>query len=288
MSRSVVAGSSNVSVEIRIIDAVDGSPETGVTAATAGLALAYRRQFEANVPMTMNNLAALTTAHADFGFLHIGNGYYRVDLPDIACAIGQLSVLVHGTVTGMVVLGELIQLGPPVATTSDLETAMSDMIVQYRLDEFAAFTATAGSQPPVNGSFMHLLMSALASGFPYDQTVHSLQAIGSRLPPALINNRMVSNVESINDSAEAAQDLRFSAGTIVRGTAVSGTLSTTQMTTDLTETTDNHYKGRILIWTSGALKDQATDVSGYLGATKRFTYTATTEAPAAGDAFVLV
>lgn len=79
-----------------------------------------------------------------------------------------------------------------------------------------------------------------------------------------------------------------SISTIVRGQAQTGTLSTTQMTTNLTEATDDHYNGRIIIWTSGVLKDQATNITDYTGATKLFTYTATTEAPSNGDTFVIV
>lgn len=104
------AGTADVSVVIRIVDSADGTPETGVVAATAGLALEYRRELEASVGIAESDLAALTTAHTDGGMKHIGNGYYRVDLPDAACAAGAAGVLVHGAVTGMVVVGEYVQL----------------------------------------------------------------------------------------------------------------------------------------------------------------------------------
>lgn len=104
------AGTTDVSVVIRIIDSTDGTPETGVAFGDAGLVTAYRREGAASVPITEATLAALTTAHADGGFLHIGNGYYRLDLPDAACAAGSSGVLVHGTNTGMVVIGCYIQL----------------------------------------------------------------------------------------------------------------------------------------------------------------------------------
>lgn len=88
-------------------------------------------------------------------------------------------------------------------------------------------------------------------------------------------------------SAGAAK-LALSAGTIVAASAVTGTLSTTQMTTDLTEATNDHFNGRIIIWTSGALLYQATDITDYDGATKMLTYTAITEAPSNGDSFIIV
>lgn len=96
------------------------------------------------------------------------------------------------------------------------------------------------------------------------------------------------NATKINGSATAASQLALSAATIVSGAAIAGTLTATQMTTNLTEATDDHYNGRIIVWTSGVLKDQATDITDFTGATKMLTYTATTEAPGIGDAFVII
>lgn len=96
------------------------------------------------------------------------------------------------------------------------------------------------------------------------------------------------NIGKINGSAEAAADLALSAATIVSGAAATGTLSTTQMTTDLAEATDDHYNGRIIIWTSGVLKDQATNITDYAGSGGLLTFTAVTEAPSDSDTFVIV
>lgn len=104
------AGTTDVSVVIRIIDSTDGTPETGVVYNTSGIALEYRREGAVSTAITEATLAGLDSAHADGGFLHIGNGYYRLDLPDAACAVNAAGVLVHGTVTGMVVIGCYIQL----------------------------------------------------------------------------------------------------------------------------------------------------------------------------------
>jgi len=96
------------------------------------------------------------------------------------------------------------------------------------------------------------------------------------------------NVGAINGSTEAAADLAASAGTIVRAEAVAGSLTTTTMTTDLAEATNDHYNGRIIIWTSGPLKDQATNITDYDGTSKTLTFTAVTEPPQAGNTFVIV
>ena len=60
------------------------------------------------------------------------------------------------------------------------------------------------------------------------------------------------------------------------------------MTSNLSEATDDHYNGRTVIWTSGVLTNQATDITDYTGATGMLTYTAVTEAPGVADTFVIV
>jgi len=96
------------------------------------------------------------------------------------------------------------------------------------------------------------------------------------------------DAKAISGSTTAADNMEASAKTIVVAAAAAGTLSTTEMTTNLAEITDDHYNGRIVIFTSGVLKDQATDITDYDGATKKLTYTALTEAPTAADTFVIV
>lgn len=96
------------------------------------------------------------------------------------------------------------------------------------------------------------------------------------------------DVGEISGSSTAADNLEASTLGIVDGQAQTGTLSTTQMTTSLTEATDDHYNGRAVLWTSGALAGQASTITDYTGSTKMLTYDAVTEAPANTDTFVIV
>ena len=96
------------------------------------------------------------------------------------------------------------------------------------------------------------------------------------------------DVGALGGDAAALANLAESAGTMVTGAAVTGTLSTTQMSTDLTEATDDHYNGRVIIWTSGVLQDQATNITDYDGTTKVLTFTAVTEAPSDTNTFIIV
>lgn len=112
--RQIVKGSTTISVDIYIIDSTDGTPETGVVFNTSGIDLEYRRDGEVAVNITEADLTtpALTDAWADGGFLHIGHGLYRLDVPDAAFATGagESTVSIQGTVTGMIVLPQTIQL----------------------------------------------------------------------------------------------------------------------------------------------------------------------------------
>ena len=106
----VKKGSTDRSVSIRIIDSTDGTPENGVVFNTSGIDLWYRREGAAKTSITEATLSALTDAHSDGGFLFIGDGEYRLDLPDAAFATGANYVDVGGTVTGMVVIGGRVRL----------------------------------------------------------------------------------------------------------------------------------------------------------------------------------
>lgn len=110
MNMLIKKGSVDKSVYLRIIDSTDGTPETGVVYNTSGIDLWYRREGAALVSITEATLASLTTAHTDGGFLHIANGVYRLDLPDAAWATGANSVVICGTVTGMIVKEVVVQL----------------------------------------------------------------------------------------------------------------------------------------------------------------------------------
>lgn len=109
-----------------------------------------------------------------------------------------------------------------------------------------------------------------------------------------VTNRVTANTDQLNGSAAAVLRLVSHISSVVTGQAVTGQLSTTSMTADVAEATNDHFNGRIIIWTTGVLLGQATSIntaSGYIGfsaTSSRFHFVATTEAPANGDAFVVV
>lgn len=139
---NIAPDSTDVSLIIRIIDASDGTPETGVTSATSGLDLKYRREGAATANLTESDLSALTDAHADGGMLHIGAGYYRVDVPDAAFAAGVPGVLLFGNITGMIVIGCYAQLALQSVNAAQIS---GDSTAADNLE--TAFDDTAGPVP---------------------------------------------------------------------------------------------------------------------------------------------
>jgi len=101
------------------------------------------------------------------------------------------------------------------------------------------------------------------------------------------------NVTQINSSANAAARLALSAANMIPGTVDNTAFSPTTTifdADDIVEATGDHYNGRLVLWTSGALVGQVTDVTDYAltSGRGRFTVTAMTEAPANNDTFLLV
>ena len=112
MGRPIKKGSTDQSTVIRIIDSTTGLPENAVEHNTSGIDLWWRREKETKTSITEVALAALDSAHSDGGIKLIGDGYYRLDLPDAAVVAGsgENGVMVGGTVTGMIVIGCYIPL----------------------------------------------------------------------------------------------------------------------------------------------------------------------------------
>lgn len=104
---------------------------------------------------------------------------------------------------------------------------------------------------------------------------------------ASVTAEVSANVTKIDNDSTAASNLRRAAIASTAGAAQTGTLSVTQMTTNLSEDTDDHYKGCIVVWTTGNLKGQRSVVTAYDGESKMLTYVQVTEAPANGDEFLL-
>ena len=121
---------------------------------------------------------------------------------------------------------------------------------------------------------------------------HDFQVVPANVWDSLFGSSSLAvDATSISGSATAALRLRTSALTIVPGTVTdSGHSPTTTefKASDITEATNDHFIGRVVIFTSGALLHQATVITDYVGSTSVYTVAALTEAPASGDTFIIV
>lgn len=99
-------------------------------------------------------------------------------------------------------------------------------------------------------------------------------------------NMVVADARKISTSSVAADNLEAGAEALIETTCAVGS-TTTLIVTNLTEATDDHYNGRVITFTTGALTGQATNITDYNGTTKTLTVTALTEAPSDTDVFVI-
>lgn len=95
------------------------------------------------------------------------------------------------------------------------------------------------------------------------------------------------NILQVNDNATAAANMSTAAQAMLTGALV-GTPSTTVLETNLTETNDDQFIGRVLFMTSGTCIRQAVEITDYDGATKTLTVAPLTDAPSAGNTFIIV
>ncbi len=101
------------------------------------------------------------------------------------------------------------------------------------------------------------------------------------------------DVKEINSVTAAATNLALACGEMEAGTVShDNTAATTTVfySDDITEATADHYKGRLVYFTSGALRKQVTDITDYAVDTGegKFTVTALTEAPADNVTFIIL
>ena len=108
---------------------------------------------------------------------------------------------------------------------------------------------------------------------------------------------LINDIKAITDAlgSSAANLLSTSANHMQIGTVDTATNGHTPTVTefqadDITESTSGHYNGRVIIFTSGSLKYQATKIEGYsaVGGIGQFTVTSMTEPPANNDTFIIV
>ena len=114
--------------------------------------------------------------------------------------------------------------------------------------------------------------------------------IQARLPAALTaGGNIKADVLAVSGDATAADLLELWLDQFITGTVSDVTPAAANFDTDLASATDNFYRDRILMFTSGNLAKQGKPIYSYTGVSKNAAFDEPfTEAPANGDAFVLL
>jgi hypothetical protein len=110
------AGATDQSVYLSFIDESTGVPTAALAYNEAGIDLEYVRSGAAAVDITEATQTA-NGAHSDGGFISVGHGRYRLDLPDAAVAAGVPQVTVQGVITGYILLPCAVALSPAATVT---------------------------------------------------------------------------------------------------------------------------------------------------------------------------
>ena len=100
------------------------------------------------------------------------------------------------------------------------------------------------------------------------------------------------NTTQVGGTTQTANDVGADVQTmvngIITGTAQTGTLSTTQASTDLTGYADDELIGRVVVWISGTADGQASKITDYANTNGVLTFVSMATAPVNGDTFKIV
>lgn len=149
MPTPVILGADDQSVTIGIIDNAAFTAEEGVTSATSGLALWWKKgETGAKTALSLSDLANHEAAHSDGGIAHIDDGMYRVCLPDSAVPTIENEVTkVGGTATGMIVLPAALVGVQPIGAPAGASIAADLAAIEAQTDDIGAAGAGLSGVP---------------------------------------------------------------------------------------------------------------------------------------------
>ena len=147
------------------------------------------------------------------------------------------------------------------------------------------------SSDEMNGDNITFIFSD-AAGDEWCDVIVNIQTAANQIDDIKAETALIKAVTDALTTA-AATKIALSAGTMVTGTVShDNTAATTTVfySDDITEATADHYNSRIIIFTSGALQYQATDITDYslVSGEGKFSVGALTEAPADNVTFIII
>jgi hypothetical protein len=111
------AGATSQQLSVRAVVQSTGAPDTALAYNTSGLSCSYQRPGAAVTGITLAT-QTVTGAYSSGGFVHLANGWYRLDVPDAAIASGVPFALVTCAATGDTFVDGRVSLSPAVNTVA--------------------------------------------------------------------------------------------------------------------------------------------------------------------------
>jgi hypothetical protein len=270
-----------------------------------------------NVAALATNVDAILTDTAEIGAA--GAGLTNINLPNQTMDIvgnitGNLSGSV-GSVTGLTAANldaTISSRATPAQVNTEADTALADVglttTVTGRIDAAVSSRASAASLATAQTSIDDLptsaeLTSALAAAD--DATLAAIAALNNlssaqaqtAAAAALTAYDPPTNAEMEARTLTAALIAKLTShlGGVLTGVAAAGGTTTalvlnatTGINAGVPSATNDFYNGRVIVFLTGTLAGQATDITDYVGSTVTMTITAVTSAPQAGDTFIVV
>lgn len=122
-----------------------------------------------------------------------------------------------------------------------------------------------------------------------DISVGSVDWTGSVLGP-IVNSQGYQgvNIAQMNSSSTAAVRQQLAADAIYVGTVTGATSVTSLVDSGLTQSATDFWKGRVVIFTTGSLAGQATDIVGFTPGSDQLTLSRLTSAPNTSDTYIIL
>ncbi len=185
MTGSVALNQQDVTKIVRLVTDSNGQPAEGVVAATAGHAIWYRREGSAVVTdgVSAGDLGGLTAAHGDWDFIHIRDGYYRVDYPDSAFLAGANGVLLGMEATGISCIAQEVVIDPifkfqgHASSVTATTTTFPGGTTPYKGDTIYAIDGTGAKQTRLITSVSGEIATHLAWGINISATTTTVLLI---------------------------------------------------------------------------------------------------------------
>ena len=285
LAGGVKAASTSVSIPALLRRVADSTEMTGIV--FGGVTCYYTRQGAAPVAITSVALTAATDAYLSGGWFEILSsgipGLYRFDVPDAAFAAGADWVIISVKVAAAFVYAERFNLETQGAADNFARIGAAG----------AALTAITGAALSVSDEALLTSLKAMISANQYTAPALALAPTSGSVPTVIqIRQEMDANSTRLA-AIVAALPAMFVTATI----SDAGPTSTVFKGSAGLSAVDGFYVGQFLVFTgNAALAPQSRPVTGYVGATRSFSFGPTTRfsnavafvgAPTNGDSFLV-